>query len=138
MKRIFFFLVCLSFIIQGCHVRTKGQMKLGDPVEITQSYSWDFGQRQEGEILKHTFTLKNRSKQTLTILEINTSCGCTISEVKDKVLMPRESTTIEVQFNSKGYSGGVQQFIYVHTDNVDNPILRFTIKAEVIKLKQGA
>jgi len=136
MKRIFLFLICLSFVIQGCHARKSGPMELGDPVKITDSYSWDFGQKPEGEILKHTFTLKNRSRQALTILDIDTSCGCTISEVKDKVLLPSQSTSIEVQFNSKGYAGGVQQFIYVHTDSVDNPILRFTIKAEMIKLEQ--
>jgi hypothetical protein len=112
-------------------------MKIGDAVKISKSQSWDFGKIQEGEVLKHAFLLKNKSKQTLTILDVNTSCGCTISEVKDRVLLPGESTTIEVQFNTKGYSGAVQQYIYVHTDSVDNPILRFTIQAEIIKSEQG-
>jgi hypothetical protein len=51
------------------------------------------------------------------------------------VLPPKESTLLEVKFNSKGYSGPTQQYIYVHTDNLDNPVLKFTIKAEVIKKK---
>jgi hypothetical protein len=123
MIRIFLILLCLSFSLLGCYA------------QITDPYSWDFGKRQEGEVLKHDFVLKNESKATLTIKDINTSCGCTISTVEKKVLLPGKSTLIEVQFNTKGYSGLVQQYIYVHTDSLDNPVLRFIIKAEIIKSK---
>jgi hypothetical protein len=104
-----------------------GQPKTPDP------YSWDFGKRQEGEVLKRTFILKNEYHKTLTIKDINTSCGCTVSRVKKKILLPGETTAIEVEFNTKGYSGGVKQYIYVHTDDLDNPVLRFIIKAEIVK-----
>lgn len=95
--------------------------------------SWDFGQVKEGEVLRHEFLLKNETAKTLNIKEIHTSCGCTASEVKKKTLLPQESTLIEVKFDSKGYSGQTQQFIYVHTDSLDNPIIRYIIKAEVVK-----
>lgn len=133
MIRIFLILFCLSFSLQGCYAQSKD--KITDRAEITDPYSWDFGKRQEGEVLKHTFVFKNESKATLTIKDINTSCGCTISKAKKKILLPRESTTIEVQFNTKGYLGPTQQYIYVHTDSLDNPVLRFIIKAEIIKSK---
>lgn len=95
--------------------------------------AWDFGKVKQGEVAKHSFTLKNDSGKTLNITSVNTSCGCTVSEVKKKVLLPKESTAVEVKFNSKGYSGDVQQFAYVNTDRADNPIIRFTVKANVIK-----
>lgn len=97
MKAVSFcLLLFLSLPIIGCSAQ-----QLEDP------YTWDFGRVREGEILKHDFVLKNESKDTLNIKDINTSCGCTVSEVKQKVLLPGESTLIEVKFNSKGYSGPV-------------------------------
>ncbi len=95
-------------------------------------YVWDFGRVEEGAVLKHNFVLKNESKKNLTIIDMNTSCGCTASKVKKKTLLPAEETLIAVRFNSKGYSGPVQQYIYVHTDNLTDPVIKFTINANVI------
>ncbi|MFA4990210.1 MAG: DUF1573 domain-containing protein [Candidatus Omnitrophota bacterium] len=97
------------------------------------SYVWDCGKIKQGEVAAHNFTLKNDSAKALKITGVTTSCGCTVSEVKKKVLLPGESTPVEIKFNSKGYSGAVQQFTYVNTDNVDKPVIRFIIKADVVK-----
>jgi len=97
------------------------------------SYAWDFGRVKQGELLKHNFVLKNELKTVLNIKDVNTSCGCTVSKVKKKTLLPGEDTLIEVRFNTKGYSGRVTQYIYVHTDNLDNPVIRYIIKADVVK-----
>jgi hypothetical protein len=44
---------------------------------------FDFGKVKQGEVLKHTFSLKNDStKNVLNIKNVHTSCGCTASEVK--------------------------------------------------------
>lgn len=115
--------------------------------ENTDANTWDFGRVKEGEVLKHTFIFKNESKEILKIKDVATSCGCTASEVEKKVLMPQESTVINVTFNSKGYFAGVQQFIYLFTDSldastslsvngeykrtIDNPVIKFIIKAQV-------
>lgn len=117
------FYILLLFIQTGCFT----QENIKDP------YTWDSGQVKQGEVLKHTFVLKNKSLKTINIEQVNTSCGCTTSEVKKTNLKPQESTEIEVKFDTKNYSGEVKQFIYIHTDDLDNPIIRFTIKAEVVK-----
>lgn len=96
-------------------------------------YTWDFRKLKHGEVAAHSFSLKNNSNKPLKITAVNTSCGCTVSEVKKKLLLPGESTPVEIKFNSKGYSGNVQQFTYVVTDDIDNPVIRFIIKAYVIK-----
>jgi hypothetical protein len=95
--------------------------------------SWDFGIVKEGQVLQHDFVIKNESGRELNIKDVNTSCGCTVSKAKNKTLKPQESTVIEVKFNSKGYSGKVKQYVYVNTDSLDNPLLRYIITAEVVK-----
>lgn len=135
MARKIFFLIFLLFLIQGCDARNQdGQTAQS---EITDPYSWDFGQVEAGKVLKHNFVFKNESKKTLSIKELNSSCGCTVSKVKKKILLSGESTLIEAKFNTKGYLGQTQQFIYVHTDSLDNPIVRFIIKATVVNNKGG-
>ena len=101
--------------------------------EQVDPYTWDFGQVKQGEVVSHNFILKNDSAKTLKITGVNTSCGCIVSEVREKVLPPQESTKIEAKFNSKGYSGAVQQFVYVNTDDIDKPVIKFIIKVKVVK-----
>lgn len=101
--------------------------------DITSGNEWDFGRVKQGQVLKHDFTLKNETKGELKIIGINTSCGCTASNSDKESLKPGESTAIKVTFNAKGYLGQVKQFIYVNTDNAELAVVRFIIKAEVIK-----
>lgn len=96
-------------------------------------YSWDFGRVAEGKALEHTFIFTNQAKKTVNIQSVYTSCGCTASQADKKILAPGESASIKVQFKSKGYKGKVEQFVYVNTDDLDNPVIKFIIKAEVVQ-----
>ncbi len=128
MRKTFFFsalvifsLVCLR---QAC---AEQQPAAGE------ENAWDFGKVQESQILTHNFALKNNGQKVLNIKEVTTSCGCTVSVVKKKQLEPGEETTIEVKFKAKGYNGPTKQFVYVHTDDPDKPVIRFSIRANVEK-----
>lgn len=92
---------------------------------------WNFGKVKPDTLTKKEFPLKNNSGRIMHIKDVTTSCGCTASKVKDKTLLPGGSTAIEVSFNSSGYRGQVTQFVYVHNDNNENPILKFAVKIEV-------
>ena len=101
------------------------QKKVVDPT------SWDFGNIKKNQIAKHEFEIKNNLSRVLKINDVTTSCGCTASQARKKVLAPGESTAITVEFNSKGYNGGTSQFVYVTTDDPQNSVYKFTIKAFV-------
>jgi len=133
---LFIFLTALSVKDVYCADAITGpSVKAKRPAEKekTDLYLWDFGQVKEGAVLKHEFILKNETSDILEINNIHTSCGCAVSESSKKSLLPQGSTVITVSFNSKGYSGPVTQFVYVHTDNADIQIVKFTIKADVVK-----
>ncbi|MCM8795365.1 MAG: DUF1573 domain-containing protein [Candidatus Omnitrophica bacterium] len=117
----------MFFNLSGCYPQAPKK------IVVSEGYSWDFQEVKEGSVLKHIFILKNASGKILNIKGIDTSCGCTVSEVAKRSLSPGEETKLEVTFNTKGYSGLTQQFIYVHTDDLDNPVVRYIIKAKVIK-----
>lgn len=122
MARVFLVLLWLGFT------------QAGFCAEVQQDpYTWDFGRVKEGKVLEHEFKFINQAKKTINIQSVHSSCGCTASEAAKKILQPGESTPIKVRFKSKGYKGPVQQFVYVNTDDVDNPVIKFIIKAEVVK-----
>jgi hypothetical protein len=130
-------LLFLSFPQAGCYAQDSRKASENPRItaESSDPYSYDFGRVKQGEVVKHIFVFKNESPKRLNIKDINTSCGCTVSKVEKKNLSAGEATLMEVKFNTKGYSGQIQQYIYVHTDSLDNPLLRFIIKAEIIKSK---
>jgi len=122
---IFFITIFILFFSNGCF--SSETKTPADP------YLWDFGKVKQGSILEHIFELKNESEATLIIKEVRPSCGCTASVVSVYEIPPGEISKIGVKFNTKSYSGDVKQFIYVHTNNPIEPIIKFTVKATVIK-----
>lgn len=92
--------------------------------------TWDFGARPVGnEVLSHTFEVKNTSDRVVKITGTHSSCGCTVGKVERDVLSPGESTAITVDFKTEGYRGRVSQFVYVNTDDPDEPVLKYTVTA---------
>jgi len=106
---------------------------LAQMVELKEN-TWDFGKVRVSEgVVKHVFPLTNDSVENLNVNGTHASCGCTLSEIDRKVILPKETASLEVKFNPKGYSGKITQYVYVNTDSKNMPIYRFIIKADVIK-----
>ena len=131
MKKIFIFLAVP--MILSWFLCSYAQNKVSSPQEAQDDprFVWDFGKVKKAETLKHTFTLPNDSRYTLKIKNVQTSCGCTAADIKNKILRPGENIELEVKVKLAGYKGEVKQYVFVYTDSLDNPILRFIIKADV-------
>lgn len=136
MRRLIIFLLFL-FISSPpgeCYAQVQRQPNRPENTSKPDPYTWDLGRIKRGEVLKRSFNLKNESDRVLNITGINTSCNCTVSEVKNKTLLPGQSTEVAVRFNSRGYSPGQsRQHVYINTDDPDRPVLKFTVKIEVIE-----
>ncbi|MDD5281934.1 MAG: DUF1573 domain-containing protein [Candidatus Omnitrophica bacterium] len=123
MRKVLLFTVCFLFIL------SVGLAQLAEP----DTNTWDFGKIRASEgIVKHTFLLKNDSIDDLNINGTHASCGCTVSEIDKKVILPKETANLAVKFDPKGYSGQITQYVYVDTDSKTMPIYKFIIKADVI------
>jgi hypothetical protein len=124
-----------TLILSGCYTlkpQAPVERSLSDNLNTDNPYLKDFGLVKAGEVVRHSFVIQNNSQRVLKIKNVSTSCGCAVSEVKSKSLNPGESTFVDVKFNSEGYSGMVQQFVYVSTDSLDESLIKFIIKANVI------
>lgn len=125
-------LILLVFFLLIFNLFFGGDCFLLENPEALDPYYWDFGKVKEGSILKHTFILKNESKNTLSIKKLQTSCGCTGSTFSTDKILPGKASEIEVTFDTKGYKDKVRQFVYVHTDGLKEAIIKLTLTAEII------
>lgn len=96
------------------------------------TYVWDFGKAQAGQKLEHVFDILNDTGRPMQIREVTSSCGCTVSEVSKKDLAPGDAAQVKVTFDTQGYRGFVEQFVYVNTDSELKPLVKLSVKAEVL------
>lgn len=97
---------------------------------------FDFGAVKYGDILKHTFELKNTGSEDLTITKIATSCGCTTAEAEKDIILPEETISLDVTYKTAKMTGahakGEQdRIIYIRTNDPVNPQIEIKINAYV-------
>ena len=94
--------------------------------------TFDFGKVKEGDVVKHTFILKNTSQAPFNITQVNTSCACASSDLTVKRLEPGQQVPVELAFDTKGYPGMRKRQLFVHTDAPKNSLVIFEVQAEVV------
>lgn len=94
---------------------------------------YDFGSIQQASVVIAKFTFKNTGNSTLVIERIKTGCGCTSTLLSKKELNPGEQGSIEIAFDSEGYSGQVTRTVSVFTNDPANKEVKLKIKAYVIE-----
>ena len=81
--------------------------------------------------MRTSFTITNDGNDTLLLRKVKPSCGCTITSPKKDILIPDESTTIEVSYNTGNYPGNQKKLIRVIANDPKNPSTKLWIKAIV-------
>lgn len=66
---------------------------------------YDFGEIDEGGIVKHTFKFINTGKAPLLITHARSTCGCTIPEWPKEAIPAGGKGEIYVEFDTKGKGG---------------------------------
>jgi hypothetical protein len=98
---------------------------------VVENPVYDFGDIDPGS--KHTgeFKFTNQGQGVLNIKKIQSTCGCTVPQLKKKTYEPGESGTITVTFRPGHRSGPVSKNLYILSNDKDDPRARLTIKAKV-------
>lgn len=65
---------------------------------------FEFGEVDEGAVVKHEFKFVNKGKVPLTIQNAHSTCGCTIPDWPKDLIPPGEGGVIKVEFDTKGRS----------------------------------
>ena len=110
-----------------------------DPIPVTPSEDvlvlkekeFNFGKIPQGKPVTHIFDVTNKSMDTLRIVNIQASCGCTTPEWdRDKAVAPGGSTKITVGYNAAA-EGPFTKMITVTYNGTQTRLI--TISGEVWK-----
>jgi hypothetical protein len=104
-------------------------------IEITPKI-FDFGSIEYGQVLRHTFRVKNIGSEILEIKRVATSCACTTAKIALDKINPGQETDLYVTYDTGAMSGphgrGRQErIIYVKSSDPINPQTEVTIYANV-------
>jgi hypothetical protein len=71
----------------------------------------------EGAVITHAFTFRNTGNAPLLIADVSSGCGCTVPKNWPRELIPPGGKgTIEVAFNTRGWSGDVDKRVTAVTN----------------------
>lgn len=91
------------------------------------------GKIDDSKSITVSFTLCNTTDDSVTITEFRTLCSCLQVETEPKSLQPKESMTIEAQFNHVARAGVFEHVIYVYTSLDEHyPTERLTLTGEIV------
>lgn len=122
LKRIFFIVFVFGFLYAQ-----------NDPVASFDKTNHNFGDVKEGKFVLCEYVLENTGKADLKIEKVKASCGCTAAAPEKNILKPGEKTSIKVEFNTFRREGKQRKFVYVFTNDPNQPQVRLTFTANILK-----
>jgi Protein of unknown function (DUF1573) len=73
----------------------------------------DFGMVPRGVKVKHDFLMVNRLGESITILNLRPSCGCTSGRASASQIAPGQSAVIEAEMDTRNFVGPKSTVLYV-------------------------
>src|SRR5258708_18217625 len=138
MKRIFFALVILLIASLPAAAKDSGMNPLipgGNsappghaPKAVVGIPLYDFGSALEGQMVTHTFSIKNTGQGYLDITGVKTSCGCTTGQPSKMHVAPGDTSDIALAFDTHFQKGHQVRTITAFTNDPDNPQVAMTIQ----------
>jgi len=118
--------LCLTFLVFPLTtLNAQSKLKI-DTKQVVLGTIYD-GKRQTA-----SFNLTNIGRDTLKLLKLTSSCGCTMLEEKPEYILPGKKWKMNVAFNSTGQHGAIQKHIELLTNEPTASAHRLIIKANVI------
>lgn len=122
LKTLILFIICAF----GATIPTVQAQLAFEPSE------WDFGSIRETDgPVSHTFTGKNGSDRPLVILDVVTTCGCTVPEFSKQPILPGTETRITVTYDPTNRPGAFDRELWVYSSDRKR-IATLTIRGQVI------
>ena len=90
-----------------------------------------FPKTREGEVLEHTFTIKNTGTAPLIITGYSVACSCTKVDFPKEPIAPGKTASIKVTFDSNGKAFYQDRVIILNTNTKrKSEKLRFKVYVE--------
>jgi hypothetical protein len=109
------------------------EVKNNPPKTFLPKTEHNFGVMYLGEKATYGFEVMNKGKSDLVIKKAIGTCGCTITNVKEPIIIGKKKKgKIAVSFDSANLRGVQEKWLTVYTNDPAQPIFNLRIKAKVI------
>ena len=126
-------LICGIFVVFYAFAQEE-QTPADGPAITFEETSFDFGDIYQGDKVEHVFNLENTGTQPLIITNVQTTCGCTATEWPREPVLPGETASLKVNFDSAGKYGRQNKIISI-ISNAISPINQVKIITNVLPKK---
>ncbi|MBR6489482.1 MAG: DUF1573 domain-containing protein [Muribaculaceae bacterium] len=110
---------------------------VAQPVAIWNETSHDFGTFQETlDKQSCQFVVTNTGDSALVIVQVKSTCGCTVAQHSSDPVMPGENSTIDITYSPAGRPGPFQKTVWVYTNSTPSPT-RLTVSGVVVGSPQS-
>jgi len=104
---------------------------LAQPRLTVNSEKIDLGILYNGAVKSAEIKVRNTGNDTLTIVGVQSSCGCTTVKHPKSALAPGESDIIKVEFNSTGFYGPATKYVNITSNDPNRSYVTVTLTADV-------
>lgn len=104
----------------------------GQPKIHFSETEYHFGDVPQGSKVVHKFVFKNEGNAPLNVTRVQSSCGCTAAIAGKNVLVPQESSEIQVTFNSTGRQGSFNKIVQVYSNDPLSPKVDLRIDGNIL------
>ena len=95
--------------------------------------AFDFGKVLQNKVLHKDFVIRNIGTEDLVIDRVSTTCGCTVAEGYAKLVKPGQSTTMDVQLQTRTYNGRVERKILIRSNDATRDPLELKVQVTVLQ-----
>ena len=95
---------------------------LAQPKAAWNTTKVDFKEVQRGEVLNLDFVVTNTGNAPLILQDGEVSCSCTTVEYSSKPILPGQSATVTVVFNTKTVYGRQDRIVKFYSNASEKPV----------------
>lgn len=126
--RIWMMMMAMGLALTGCG----GPGEPAPRLEVDEP-THEFGRQHNRQTLEHTFVLRNDGDAPLRILEIKSTCGCTVGALSDDVIEPGAEATLLTRYNLRGRRGPEDSALVLRTNDPDRPEFSLHMRGEAVE-----
>ena len=81
----------------------------------------NLGRMKEGELIEYKLGVRNTDSTAMVILDISTTCGCTMLDYDTAPIVPGDTASVVLSYDSKGQAGSQIKLIQLRTSFSHRP-----------------
>jgi hypothetical protein len=108
------FLLLILFLLSA-HLKSQSKLEVKNP-------KINFGSVKKGEVIKNKFEITNTGKSPLILEDVEISCSCTTADFSTEPILPGQTSTVTVIFNTKTVYGRQDRIVYLISNHPKGPV----------------